>query len=75
MPTFPNARYFFGATEWVFWKDEEDYFHTGCRKQAVLPILDAGLAELVESDHTINDEICLIPTPGHKPGHVRIQIT
>jgi glyoxylase-like metal-dependent hydrolase (beta-lactamase superfamily II) len=75
IPTFPNARYLFGATEWAFWKDEEDHFDTGCREQAVLPILDAGLADLVESNHTINDEISLIPTPGHTPGHVSIHIT
>ena len=75
VPTFPNARYLFGETEWAFWKEEEDHFDTGCREQAILPVLDAGLADLVDSNHIINDEISLIPTPGHTPGHVSIQIS
>ncbi len=75
VPTFPNARYLFGDTEWGFWSKEEDHFDTGCREQAILPVLDAGLADLVDSDHRINDEISLIPTPGHTPGHVSIFIS
>jgi glyoxylase-like metal-dependent hydrolase (beta-lactamase superfamily II) len=75
VPTFPNARYLFGETEWGFWSEEEDHFDTGCKEQAILPVLDAGLADLVDSRHKINDEISLIPTPGHTPGHVSILIT
>lgn len=75
LPTFPNARYLFGETEWGFWSGEEDHFDTGCKEQAILPVLEAGLADLVQSNHKINDEISLIPTPGHTPGHVSILIT
>lgn len=75
VPTFPNARYLFGETEWGFWSVEEDHFDTGCKEQAIMPVLDAGLADLVDSNHKINDEISLIPTPGHTPGHVSILIT
>ncbi len=38
------------------------------------PIVDAGLAELVETDHRITDEVWLGPTPGHTPGHVSVRI-
>ena len=41
---------------------------------SVTPILDAGLATLVEYDHKIGDEISLLPTVGHTPGHVSVMI-
>lgn len=37
-------------------------------------MLDAGLADLIETDHKINDEIWLEASPGHTPGHVSVQI-
>jgi glyoxylase-like metal-dependent hydrolase (beta-lactamase superfamily II) len=41
---------------------------------SVNPILDAGLATLVETDHQLCGEISLIPTIGHTPGHVSVMI-
>ena len=38
------------------------------------PIFDAGLADLVATDHRINAEIDLLSTPGHTPGHVSVHI-
>ena len=38
-------------------------------------MFDAGLADLVESDARITDEIRLEPTPGHTPGHHSVRIT
>jgi glyoxylase-like metal-dependent hydrolase (beta-lactamase superfamily II) len=40
----------------------------------VKPIVDAGRADLVASDARLSDEITLIPTPGHSPGHMSILI-
>ena len=74
IPTFPNARYLFGATEWEFWKDADDPYESHALDQALQPIFDAEQVDLVESSHQINDEISLIPTPGHTPGHVSILI-
>ena len=34
----------------------------------------AGLADLVETDHKICDSVRLVPTPGHTPGHVSVEI-
>ncbi len=42
---------------------------------SVTPIMDAGLAELVETDQQLTDEISLVPTVGHTPGHVSVRIT
>ncbi|RLA39787.1 MAG: MBL fold metallo-hydrolase [Gammaproteobacteria bacterium] len=74
VPTFPNARYLFGAAEWDFWKDEEDPYGSHALDHALQPIFDAELVDLVDSSHKICDEISLIPTPGHTPGHVSIHI-
>ena len=41
---------------------------------SVTPILEAGLAELVEPDHRLSPEIRLVPTAGHTPGHVSVVI-
>lgn len=76
VPTFPNARYLFGRKEWEAWEKEGDSDHFGpVLEDSVKPIINAGLADLVEWDHKINDEIWLEPTPGHTPGHVSVRIS
>ena len=70
--TFPNARYLFARIEWEHWDvTEGDYSNVG---DTVRPVLAAGQADLVETDHRICDEVRLIPTPGHTPGHVSVVI-
>jgi glyoxylase-like metal-dependent hydrolase (beta-lactamase superfamily II) len=41
---------------------------------AVQPVIDAGLVDLIEPTHVICPEVTLRPTPGHTPGHVSIEI-
>ena len=43
-------------------------------KDSLLPIVDAGLAEMVESDHVIEDGVRLLSTPGHTPGHCSLAL-
>lgn len=75
MPTFPNARYLFGRTEWESWQaDPQEKQFGPVMQDSVTPILDAGLADLVESDHRIGDEVWLEATPGHTKGHVSVRI-
>ncbi|HEY8288658.1 MAG TPA: MBL fold metallo-hydrolase [Acetobacteraceae bacterium] len=75
VPTFPKARYLMGRAEYQHWstntKREDMRFILA---DSVTPILDAGLATLVETDHRLCDEISLIPTVGHTPGHVSVVI-
>ncbi|MBH9664694.1 MBL fold metallo-hydrolase [Burkholderia multivorans] len=77
-PTFPNARYLFVNEEFEFWSSElarsplertGDYIG-----DSVLPLFDAGLADMVDSRHVIDSSIRLIPLPGHTPGHVGVCI-
>lgn len=73
-PTFPKAEYLFGRKEWEHWNNTRDEWTDHLIEQSLEPILQAGLHKLVETDHRINDEISLEPTPGHTPGHVSVRI-
>src|ERR1700728_2074579 len=73
-PTFRNARY-------VFSKPDFDYFQQldrdpktapaefGTFRESVLPIVEAGRADLVSGPHRLNEFIEILPAPGHSPGH------
>jgi glyoxylase-like metal-dependent hydrolase (beta-lactamase superfamily II) len=75
VPTFANARYVFGKTEYEHWRDHSDEpDKSAVFNDSVKPIADAGKADLVASDARICDEITLISTPGHSPGHVSLHI-
>ncbi|RTM03792.1 MAG: MBL fold metallo-hydrolase [Bradyrhizobiaceae bacterium] len=75
VPTFAKARYVFGRTEYQHWRDHSEAAdETATFADSVQPIVAAGRADLVASDAAICDEITLIPTPGHSPGHVSLHI-
>ncbi|MFL5280744.1 MAG: MBL fold metallo-hydrolase [Rhodopila sp.] len=76
VPTFPKAKYVFADRELEFWTQREK---TDPRKQpwitdSVLPIVAANRQEIVRSDHALNDEVKLIPTPGHTIDHYSVHI-
>ena len=66
VPTFPNARYLFGRTEYEYW-DSGAEGAAVTFGDAVRPVVDAGLADLVDSDHVVTDEIHLEPSPDPIP--------
>jgi glyoxylase-like metal-dependent hydrolase (beta-lactamase superfamily II) len=76
-PTFPNARYLIGRAEFDYWRGEDEGredlskspFH-----DSVKPVFDAGLVDLVETDHRICEEVTLEPTLGHTPGHISVRV-
>jgi glyoxylase-like metal-dependent hydrolase (beta-lactamase superfamily II) len=41
----------------------------------VLPVVAAGLVDLVDDDHRIAPGLRFEPTPGHTPGHVAVRLT
>lgn len=76
-PTFPNAKYYFGKTDYEYWKGKpeneirDDHMSFD---DSVQPIVDAGLAVLVEETADLGDGVMLVPSFGHTPGHVSVQI-
>ncbi len=75
VPTFPQARYLLGRAEYEHWRANTTHADTRhALADSVTPIVDAGLADLVAAEHPICDEVGLIPTVGHTPGHVSVRI-
>jgi len=75
VPTFPKARYLMGRVEYAHWTSQlerEDI--AAVLADSVTPVRDGGLVDLVETDHRVCDEISLVPTAGHTPGHVSVRI-
>src|SRR6266566_8029514 len=66
VPTFPRARHIFGREEFEFWKKESETGREefGLIDDSVMPIVDAGVAELVAADYVIDDRLQLEPSPG-----------
>jgi len=76
VPTFPNARYLMGATEFEYWRDQrENEELISVFSDSVRPVFEAGLVDLVETDHRISPEVSFVPTLGHTPGHVSVRIS
>lgn len=74
VPTFPRALHLFARREWEHWAAEDHEDTRRIMADSVTPVLDAGLAQLVEMDHRVSDELWLEPTPGHTPGHVSVRL-
>lgn len=74
VPTFPRARHLFARREWEHWSSERDEDTQRIMADSVKPVLDAGLADLVDMDHRISSEVWFEPTPGHTPGHVSVRL-
>ena len=76
VPTFANARYVFGRAEYEYWRDHSiepdkvavfnDFGATDRRGRQ-------GRADRLAM-HRLTDEITMIPTPGHSPGHMSLHI-
>jgi len=75
VPTFPRARYLMGRVEFDHWRSQHERDDMAAIfADSVKPVHDAGLVDLVETDHRVSDEISLVPTIGHTPGHVSVLI-
>jgi glyoxylase-like metal-dependent hydrolase (beta-lactamase superfamily II) len=78
VPTFSNARYLFARKEWDYWRSGEGHqniVRTGdYMTDSIVPVVEAGLADFVETDHRIDQHVSLMPAPGHTPGMVCINL-
>ena len=74
IPTFPNARYIVAPREFEAAEAASGDPDGRTYEDNVLPIIEAGQAELVDMDHALDDEVWLEPTPGHTAGHVAIRL-
>jgi glyoxylase-like metal-dependent hydrolase (beta-lactamase superfamily II) len=75
VPTFPKARYLFGRRDFEFFSSQRhEALHREAFDDSVAPILDAGLADLVDADsrvhREIGDGVWLTDVSGHSPGNL-----
>jgi len=77
VPTFPNARYLFAKREYAHWENERknnDNVNDGSFDDSVLPIVEAGKAVMIESDHQPDPLLTIEDYPGHTPGSIAINL-
>jgi glyoxylase-like metal-dependent hydrolase (beta-lactamase superfamily II) len=74
VPTFPRARYLFGAAELDYWARSDDPLHAPAFADSVRPVIDAGLVEPVTADTSVAADVELRTTTGHTPGHMSVWI-
>ena len=74
VPTFPRARYLFSREEYAYAERRQREQADPVFAENVLPVMEAGLGQLVAPDHVIDETLRLESTPGHTPGHVAVHI-
>ncbi|MGW7485685.1 MBL fold metallo-hydrolase [Streptomyces sp. NPDC054786] len=78
IPTFPHARYLTSRAEWDHWAGVDmDEARRQMFRDSVDPVRDAGLLDLAEAPAdgtTVAPGVRLLPTPGHTPGQVAVEL-
>jgi glyoxylase-like metal-dependent hydrolase (beta-lactamase superfamily II) len=83
VPTFPKARYLMGRAEYQHWEaahraNPRTPVNHGSFEDSVLPVVAAGQAEFVETDHLLFDDrdasLHFASAPGHTAGNMQIHL-
>jgi glyoxylase-like metal-dependent hydrolase (beta-lactamase superfamily II) len=79
VPTFPNAKYLFAKREYAHWENERKTqdagtVNGGSFDDSVLPVVEAGKAVMIDSDHQPDALLTLKDYPGHTPGSIAINL-
>lgn len=80
VPTFPNARYIIRRKEYDRWGPDRARhpsfaYGEGVFERSVLPVVEAGLADLVSGSHRLAPGLVVTPAPGHTLGHQMLHLT
>lgn len=77
VPTFPKARYVFSRKELDYWTSQIAGSmgpHEGVYQDSVLPVIEAGLAEIIDGSWAIDDHLQVRPAPGHTAGQYAVHL-
>ena len=78
VPTFPKARYVFSKADYDYYlaldRDPAKPVNHGSFRDSVLPVVEAGLAQMVTGAHVLDEHLSLDPAPGHTPGTVVVKL-
>ena len=74
VPTFPNATYLFGETEYRHWEQahKEIEFMRQVFTDSVLPVMEAGKAELIGKDFEIDTGLSIEAVIQKEPRRIRV---
>ncbi|MFL6623029.1 MAG: MBL fold metallo-hydrolase [Sulfurifustis sp.] len=71
-PTFPRARYYLGRADYDWFGGARGDVHEF--ESHIGTIERLGQLTLVDDELALTDEVSLLPTPGHTPGHLSVVI-
>jgi glyoxylase-like metal-dependent hydrolase (beta-lactamase superfamily II) len=79
VPTFPNAKYLMSSTDYDhYFKDYDETtvhpFLKGVYEDSISPVIEAGLATMVDGTEDLVRGLRMRQTPGHTPGHIAIEL-
>jgi glyoxylase-like metal-dependent hydrolase (beta-lactamase superfamily II) len=77
VPTFPGARFLMPKAEFDYWKAEYDRdpgVNGGAFADSVMPIVEAGLADMFDNTSEVAGCLHPEPVPGHAPGMVSLRL-
>jgi glyoxylase-like metal-dependent hydrolase (beta-lactamase superfamily II) len=73
IPAFPRARYFLARADWAHFGNRADDVHHVARNFGI-PATH-GMLTLFEGPLELAPGVCLLPTPGHTPGHTSVLVS
>ena len=74
-PTFPNARYVAHQADWeAFQRPEVQANFPQNWNETLAPLEGLGLLDLLSGQRALTGEITAIPTPGHTPGSMSLEV-
>jgi glyoxylase-like metal-dependent hydrolase (beta-lactamase superfamily II) len=79
VPTFPNARYVFQRAEYDRWGSDRDRhppfaYNDGVFERSVQPVVEAGLADLVDGGARLSEGLAVELAAGHTAGHQMLHL-
>lgn len=79
VPTFPKAKYIFSRAEYDQWNPADTRFPKAAINEnvfndSVLPVIEAGQAQMIEGTHAIEDALIIEPAPGHTYGSIVLKL-
>ncbi len=78
VPTFPNARYVWSREDFEHYlaldrDPEKGPANLGSFRDSILPVVEAGLAQMVSGATALDESLSVEPAPGHTPGTIAIK--
>ena len=73
-PTFPNASYIFSEKEFQHAKKYENKLHGNIIEESINPVIKSGQAMFISPPYSIDNNVTIIGTPGHTPGHTSVVV-